>query len=70
VFSPRERQVALRIAQGCTNAEAAKLLFISTRTVTTHLERIYQKLNVTSRAALTRYVMENGLMFEEPEQNT
>ncbi|MBO9596610.1 MAG: response regulator transcription factor [Cohnella sp.] len=60
-LSARERQVAVTVAQGCTNSEIANKLFISPRTVTTHLERIYQKLNVPSRAALTRYVMEKGL---------
>ncbi|RAP73500.1 hypothetical protein DL346_27050 [Paenibacillus montanisoli] len=63
-LSARERQVAINVAKGYTNAEIAKQLFISLRTVTTHLERIYQKLNVPSRAALTRYVMEKGLLKE------
>lgn len=64
ILSARERQVAITVAKGFTNAEIAKQLFISPRTVTTHLERIYQKLNVPSRAALTRYVMEKGLLTE------
>jgi DNA-binding CsgD family transcriptional regulator len=64
-LSARERQVALCVAKGLTNAEIAKTLFISPRTVTTHLERIFLKLQLTSRAALTRYVVENG--YEEDE---
>lgn len=68
-LSARERQVAVHVAEGCTNAEIAKQLFISPRTVTTHLERIYQKLNVPSRAALTRYVMEKGLLAEDSERD-
>jgi DNA-binding CsgD family transcriptional regulator len=67
VLSARERQVAVHVAQGSKNTEIAKQLFISPRTVTTHLERIYQKLNVSSRAALTRYVMEKGLLLDEGE---
>ncbi|WP_218031452.1 LuxR C-terminal-related transcriptional regulator [Paenibacillus kobensis] len=66
-LSARERQVAVNVAKGLTNAEIAKQLFISPRTVTTHLERIYLKLNVPSRAALTRYVMEKGLLAEGSE---
>ncbi|GMK39698.1 hypothetical protein PCCS19_27530 [Paenibacillus sp. CCS19] len=66
-LSARERQVAANVAKGLTNAEIAKQLFISPRTVTTHLERIYQKLNVPSRAALTRYVMEKGLLTDDSE---
>lgn len=68
ILSARERQVAVNVARGYTNAEIARQLFISLRTVTTHLERIYQKLNIPSRAALTRYVVEMGLLAEEPEQ--
>ncbi|WP_164472842.1 LuxR C-terminal-related transcriptional regulator [Cohnella candidum] len=69
VLSPRERQVSVRAAQGWTNEEIAQSLFISKRTVTTHLERIYQKLNVGSRSALTRYVMEKNL-HAEPEEGS
>lgn len=63
-LSARERQVAVNVAKGLTNAETAKTLFISPRTVSTHLERIYQKLGVSSRAALTRYIVEKGLLLE------
>ncbi|MFK7694013.1 LuxR C-terminal-related transcriptional regulator [Paenibacillus sp. HJGM_3] len=61
VLSAREQQVAVCVAQGMTNAEIAQALFISKRTVTTHLERIFQKLELSSRAALTRYVLEADL---------
>lgn len=62
ILSARERQVSVCVAQGMTNDQVARELFISKRTVTTHLERIYQKLEVPSRAALTRYVVEKGLL--------
>ncbi len=61
-LSPRELQVAIQVAKGLSNEEIAKALFLSKRTVTTHLERIYQKLAINSRAALASYVLENGLM--------
>ncbi|MGE5704277.1 MAG: response regulator transcription factor [Clostridia bacterium] len=68
ILSARERQVSLHVAKGLTNAEIAKALFVSTRTVTTHLERIFLKLQVTTRAALTRYIIENNLgTFPEDE---
>ncbi|MFC5468924.1 LuxR C-terminal-related transcriptional regulator [Cohnella suwonensis] len=71
-LSARERQVASHVAKGETNAEIAMRLFVSPRTVTTHLERIYEKLNVTSRVALTRYVMERGLLpdFEHKDSKS
>lgn len=40
--SARERQVSVYVAKGHTNAEIAKALFVSPRTVTTHLERIFK----------------------------
>ncbi|MBD0380052.1 helix-turn-helix transcriptional regulator [Paenibacillus sedimenti] len=64
VLSARERQVSQYVAKGHTNAEIAKALFVSPRTVTTHMERIFQKLNLTSRSALTRYVVEKGLLTD------
>ncbi len=58
---PREREVAVLVAEGLTNAEIAKKLFISPRTVTTHLGNIYERLGKHSRAALTRYVLEHDI---------
>ncbi len=58
-LSAREKQVAGYVARGFTNAEIANRLFVSPRTITTHLERIYQKLGLNSRAALTRYYLEH-----------
>jgi DNA-binding CsgD family transcriptional regulator/tetratricopeptide (TPR) repeat protein len=55
-LSERETQVAFLVAQGLSNAEVAARLFVSRRTVTTHLERIYRRLGISSRAELTRIV--------------
>jgi DNA-binding NarL/FixJ family response regulator len=57
-LSPREAEIAQLVAEGLSNMEIAERLFISHRTVTTHLQRIYQRLGVTSRTGLTRYVLE------------
>jgi DNA-binding CsgD family transcriptional regulator/tetratricopeptide (TPR) repeat protein len=57
-LSVREEEVARLVAQGLSNAEVAQRLFISTRTVTTHLQHIYRRLDLPSRAALIRYVLE------------
>ncbi|HEY3006893.1 MAG TPA: helix-turn-helix transcriptional regulator, partial [Micromonosporaceae bacterium] len=59
-LSVREEEVARLVAQGLSNAEVAQRLFISTRTVTTHLQHIYRRLDVPSRAALIRYVLETS----------
>lgn len=53
-LTPGERRVAQHVAQGLTNRQVAHSLFVSTRTVTTHLTHIYQKLGISSRTHLTR----------------
>jgi DNA-binding CsgD family transcriptional regulator len=58
-LSVREEEVARLVAQGLSNAEVGERLFITTRTVATHLQHIYRRLELPSRAALIRYVLEN-----------
>ena len=60
-LSPREREVALAIARGLKSAEIASLLHISTRTVNTHLEHIYERLQLRTRTALAGLVARAGL---------
>jgi DNA-binding CsgD family transcriptional regulator len=50
-LTDREMQVLERVAQGATNAAIAHTLQVSPRTIAKHLEHIYRKLGVTSRAA-------------------
>jgi DNA-binding CsgD family transcriptional regulator len=48
-----ERQIANLTATGMTSAEIAKTLFLSVKTVSSNLTRIYRKLGVRNRAELT-----------------
>ena len=48
----QEREIALLAATGMTNREIATQLYVSPRTVSAHLYRIFPKLGITSRAAL------------------
>lgn len=50
VLSPRERDILLGIADGRTNSEIGRQLFISEKTVRNHVTRIFDKLGVQSRA--------------------
>ncbi len=61
--------MARLVAEGLSNAEIAERLVISPRTVTTHLNRMYARLGINSRAALARYVTQAGLL-PSADQNT
>jgi two-component system response regulator NreC len=63
-LSDREREVLRLLALGHTNQEIAKQLYISVRTAETHRAHIMQKLRLSSRAELVRYVLEQGLLEE------
>lgn len=52
----REREVAEYVVHGFTNRQIAERLGISERTVSTHLQNIFRKLEVTSRVVLTAMV--------------
>ena len=50
------------VAEGLTNAQVAKELYLSPRTVQRHLNSVYHKLGISSRAAATRFAAEHGLL--------
>lgn len=54
----RELEIARLVAGGRSNAQIAAELFVSVRTVTSHLDHAYTKLGIGSRAALAVYVHE------------
>ena len=58
----REIEVLRLIALGHTSAEIAAKLHISPRTVESHRARIHNKLGLTTRAELVRYVLGRGLL--------
>ena len=60
-LSARERELVTLVAQGRTNAEIAAQLFISVRTVSSHLDRIRDKTGCRRRADLTRLALTEGL---------
>ncbi|TML90583.1 MAG: helix-turn-helix transcriptional regulator [Actinobacteria bacterium] len=56
VLTPGELRVALLVAEGATNNEVAASLFLSRRTVESHLLCVYRKLGIRSRSQLARLV--------------
>ena len=52
-LTPSERRVAQLAADGLTNRDIAQALFVTTKTVETHLGSTYRKLTITNRAGIT-----------------
>jgi HD-GYP domain-containing protein (c-di-GMP phosphodiesterase class II) len=63
-LTPREAEVLVCIASGATNREVAKRLGISPKTIGNHVEHIYAKAGVSTRAAATLFAMEHRLIDE------
>jgi ATP/maltotriose-dependent transcriptional regulator MalT len=61
-LTAREVEVLRLVAQGLSDTQVAEQLVISPRTVNWHLSLIYSKLGVSSRAAATRYALEQQLL--------
>jgi len=65
-LSHREEDVARLVTQGLSNREIGKRLFISERTVASHVEHILNKLAFNSRAQIAAWAVSRGL--QTPEQ--
>jgi len=61
-LSAREVEVLRLLARGLTNARIAEELYISPRTVTTHLGSVYRKIGTSTRAEAARFALEHDLL--------
>ena len=61
-LTQREIEVVKLVASGITNREIANKLNISEKTVARHLNNIFNKLDLSSRAAATAYAYQHGLL--------
>ena len=59
-LTPAEERVFWETIQGFTNKQISERLFISPRTVQTHLSNILNKLNLNNRTQLVRFAYEQG----------
>jgi DNA-binding NarL/FixJ family response regulator len=62
-LTPQQRQIAQLAASGLTNKQIGERLYLSPRTVATHLHQLFPKLGVTTRAALR-----DALASQPPER--
>lgn len=62
VLTERELEVLRLLALGHTNAEIAKRMYISARTVETHRANLQGKLGIAGRPELVRYALEHGVI--------
>jgi len=65
-LTPQELQVALVVGRGATNKEAGAALFLSPKTIETHLGHVYRKLNVRSRTELAHLLGREGALTGAP----
>jgi DNA-binding CsgD family transcriptional regulator len=61
-LSKREIDVLQLVASGLTTREIAERLFISAKTADRHIQNLYTKINVSNRAAATRWAVEHDLV--------
>ncbi|PHK50821.1 response regulator [Staphylococcus edaphicus] len=61
-LSKRESEVLTEMAKGKTNREIAETLFVSEKTIKTHVSHIFSKLQVTDRTQAAIYAMQNNLI--------
>jgi DNA-binding NarL/FixJ family response regulator len=58
----RELEILRLVAEGHSNSEVARMLWVTEQTVKFHLSNIYRKLNVTNRTEASRWAQLHGLL--------
>lgn len=66
-LNDREREVAVAVGRGCSNAEIAAGLFMSVATVKTHVSRILAKLNLNNRVQIALLTYDAGLLDNDDD---
>jgi NarL family two-component system response regulator LiaR len=63
-LTKREREILALVADGHSNAEVARMLFVTEQTVKFHLSNVYRKLGVANRVQASRWARMYGLLPE------
>ena len=64
-LTKRELEVATLVARGLTNRSIASQLYLSVRTVDTHVDHVLTKLGFSTRTQLAAWAYESGLLPED-----
>lgn len=64
----RELEILRLVAEGHSNSQLAKMLWVTEQTVKFHLSNVYRKLNVANRTEASRWAQLNGLLPSRLEQ--
>ena len=62
ILTRREHEILQLVAEGHSNAELARMLWVTEQTVKFHLSNIYRKLGVPNRTGASRWAQVNGLL--------
>ena len=66
MLTRREHEILQLVAEGHSNAELARMLWVTEQTVKFHLSNIYRKLGVPNRTGASRWAQVNGLLSSKP----
>jgi NarL family two-component system response regulator LiaR len=61
-LTKREREILQLVAEGYSNAQLARMLWVTEQTVKFHLSNVYRKLNVSNRTEAARWAQLQGLV--------
>ena len=61
-LTSRERQILRLVAEGHSNAQLARMLWVTEQTVKFHLSNVYRKINVSNRTEAARWAQLNGML--------
>jgi DNA-binding CsgD family transcriptional regulator len=62
----RELEILRLVAEGHSNAQLARMLWVTEQTVKFHLSNIYRKLDVANRTEASRWAQRRGLLDTQP----
>jgi DNA-binding CsgD family transcriptional regulator len=62
----RELEILRLVADGHSNAQLARMLWVTEQTVKFHLSNIYRKLDVANRTEASRWAQLNGVLDARP----